>query len=167
MLKDIQSILQLVQAETRHLAAAITKLDEKVTLLAEPKSIPDRTDNLQRTLSGAYSLTSSTDKLYSPVIHSELPLSLGLIQGVDASGYSRTKNQSTSRGNTGLSSKSRIILTTYPGQAGIRPLAMNWGHADPLQRGPVVVSRNQSTIRRRNGTILDSLAKYDSNLACQ
>ena len=46
---------------------------------------------------------------------------------------------------------SRIILTTYPGQSGIDPLIMNWGQIDALQRGPVVVSRGQSTIRRRNG----------------
>ncbi|RDL35096.1 RibA-like protein [Venustampulla echinocandica] len=45
---------------------------------------------------------------------------------------------------------SRIILTTYPGQSGINPLPMDWGHIDPQQRGPVVVSRNQTTIRRRN-----------------
>lgn len=49
------------------------------------------------------------------------------------------------------SASSRIILTTYPGQAGIDPIAMNWGHSDLKLRGPVVVSRSQSTIRRRNG----------------
>ncbi|KAL8772564.1 MAG: hypothetical protein Q9209_002225 [Squamulea sp. 1 TL-2023] len=48
------------------------------------------------------------------------------------------------------SMSSRIILTTYPGQSGIDPIAMNWGHHDQLQRGPVVVSRSQSTIKRRN-----------------
>lgn len=51
--------------------------------------------------------------------------------------------------SSGLSS--RIILTTYPGQSGIDPISMNWGHSDPMKRGPVVVSRSQSTIRRRNG----------------
>ena len=45
---------------------------------------------------------------------------------------------------------SRIILTTYPKQIGIKPLPMEWGEADPLKRGPVTVSRNSSTIRRRN-----------------
>lgn len=45
---------------------------------------------------------------------------------------------------------SRIILTTYPGQAGIDPIEINWGHENPSLRGPVVVSRSQSTIRRRN-----------------
>ncbi|KAK0754809.1 GTP cyclohydrolase N terminal-domain-containing protein [Schizothecium vesticola] len=45
---------------------------------------------------------------------------------------------------------SRIILTTYPKQIGIKPLPMEWGEPDPLKRGPVTVSRNSSTIRRRN-----------------
>lgn len=45
---------------------------------------------------------------------------------------------------------SKIILTTYPGQSGINPLPMDWGHKDPQQRGPVVVSRSATTIRRRN-----------------
>ncbi|KAI9785028.1 MAG: Uracil-regulated protein 1 [Geoglossum umbratile] len=45
---------------------------------------------------------------------------------------------------------SRIILTTYPGQVGIDPVVMNWGHKDPSQRGPVVVSRGHGTLRRRN-----------------
>ncbi|KAI1500916.1 GTP cyclohydrolase N terminal-domain-containing protein [Biscogniauxia marginata] len=44
---------------------------------------------------------------------------------------------------------SRIILTTYPKQIGIRPLPLNWGAPAP-ERGPVVVSRSSSTIRRRN-----------------
>lgn len=45
---------------------------------------------------------------------------------------------------------SKIILTSYPGQAGVDPLPMEWGAKDPRERGPVVVSRNPSTIRRRN-----------------
>ena len=49
------------------------------------------------------------------------------------------------------SATSRIILTTYPGQSGIDPLPMDWGNSDHQKRGPVVVSRTQSTIRRRNG----------------
>ena len=49
------------------------------------------------------------------------------------------------------SATSRIILTTYPGQSGIDPLPMDWGNPDHQRRGPVVVSRSQSTIRRRNG----------------
>ena len=70
--------------------------------------------------------------------------------------------------NQRASFASRIILTqvhplatipvfansphrTYPRQIGIKPLPMTWGHVDPHERGPVVVSRSSSTIRRRNG----------------
>lgn len=45
---------------------------------------------------------------------------------------------------------SRVVLTTYPKQIGIKPLPMDWGAADPLQRGPVTVSRSPTTIGRRN-----------------
>ncbi|KAI0019627.1 GTP cyclohydrolase N terminal-domain-containing protein [Xylariomycetidae sp. FL0641] len=44
---------------------------------------------------------------------------------------------------------SRIILTTYPKQIGIKPIPLNWG-APVRERGPVVVSRSSSTIRKRN-----------------
>lgn len=46
---------------------------------------------------------------------------------------------------------SKIILTSYPGQSGVDPIQLTWGHPDPMVRGPVVVSRMyQHTIRRRN-----------------
>ncbi|KAL7968509.1 GTP cyclohydrolase N terminal domain-containing protein [Trichoderma sp. SZMC 28014] len=55
---------------------------------------------------------------------------------------------------------SRIVLTTYPKQLGIDPITMDWGNSDPLQRGPVVVSRAASTIRRRNGLFGGSYSIY-------
>ncbi|ORZ38001.1 GTP cyclohydrolase N terminal-domain-containing protein, partial [Catenaria anguillulae PL171] len=45
---------------------------------------------------------------------------------------------------------SRVILTTYPGQVGIKPLNLTWGHADPKTRGAIVASRHPSSIRVRN-----------------
>ncbi|KAK3078017.1 hypothetical protein LTS18_008643, partial [Coniosporium uncinatum] len=48
------------------------------------------------------------------------------------------------------STSTKIILTSYPGQAGVDPIIMNWGSKDPTERGPVVVSRHPSTIRKRN-----------------
>lgn len=44
----------------------------------------------------------------------------------------------------------RITLTTYPGQVGVEPIAINWGEADPSQRGPIIVSRNAKTLKYRN-----------------
>ncbi|KAG9997923.1 uracil-regulated protein 1, partial [Aureobasidium melanogenum] len=67
---------------------------------------------------------------------------------------------------------SKIILTSYPGQAGVDPLPMDWGNKDPSLRGPVVVSRNPSSIRRRNAigahggsyAIYNALAVASKNL---
>ncbi|KAK4051646.1 hypothetical protein OIV83_002786 [Microbotryomycetes sp. JL201] len=44
----------------------------------------------------------------------------------------------------------RVILTTYPGQVGIHPIPLKWGAKTPEERGPVVASRHQSTIKVRN-----------------
>ncbi|KAM0487926.1 hypothetical protein ACHAP7_001744 [Fusarium lateritium] len=51
---------------------------------------------------------------------------------------------------------SRIILTTYPKQIGINPLPMDWGNPEPAKRGPIVVSRASTTIRRRNAVGVSS-----------
>ncbi|PSS02426.1 GTP cyclohydrolase II [Coniella lustricola] len=53
-----------------------------------------------------------------------------------------------SSGTSGFTS--RIILTTYPKQIGIKPYPMQWGAPEPVARGPIVVSRYSSTIRKRN-----------------
>lgn len=42
---------------------------------------------------------------------------------------------------------------TYPKQIGIKPFLMKWGASEPIERGPIVVSRYSSTIRRRNGKL--------------
>lgn len=44
----------------------------------------------------------------------------------------------------------RITLTTYPGQVGVEPIPLDWGNADPLKRGPIVVARSADTIKSRN-----------------
>lgn len=61
-----------------------------------------------------------------------------------------------------------VSCRTYPGQSGINPLPMDWGHKDPQERGPVVVSRTQTTIRRRNGMLLnlDSTDDILANSVC-
>ncbi|KAK2859901.1 putative GTP cyclohydrolase [Arthroderma sp. PD_2] len=76
-------------------------------------------------------------------------------------------NKAPKRGGT-----SRIILTTYPGQSGIDPIKMDWGNMDPKARGPVVVSRQYDTVRRRNAigahggsySIYHALAVASNNL---
>lgn len=63
-------------------------------------------------------------------------------------------------------------MTTYPGQSGIDPIPLEWGESNPEKRGPVVVSRGNNTIRRRNAlgahggsySIYHALAVASSNL---
>jgi hypothetical protein len=47
----------------------------------------------------------------------------------------------------------KIVLQTYPNQAGVNPVPMDWANPDPEKRGPVVVSHSSSTVKRRNGGI--------------
>ncbi|KAI8052784.1 GTP cyclohydrolase N terminal-domain-containing protein [Thamnidium elegans] len=45
---------------------------------------------------------------------------------------------------------SRVILTTYPGQHGIKPINLLWGAKDAKERGPIVASRHAESIKKRN-----------------
>jgi hypothetical protein len=158
LLKDIQNIqitLQSVQTQCGHLDVAVADLAQRITaLLAESKNIPNVADSLSQPLNGTYSGTPSGDKARTTNADSDVSSSsAGQTAGVDVLGHARTKNETSVGRNPGIGGQSRIILTTYPGQSGIHPVPMNWGHVEPSQRGPVVVSRNPSTIRRRNGKI--------------
>ncbi|GAM85379.1 hypothetical protein ANO11243_033860 [Dothideomycetidae sp. 11243] len=70
-----------------------------------------------------------------------------LVLGVDASHSDSPPPEAARRSSL---TTSKIILTSYPGQAGVDPLPMSWGAGDAATRGPVVVSRHPSTIRKRN-----------------
>ncbi|KLO06174.1 hypothetical protein SCHPADRAFT_1002496 [Schizopora paradoxa] len=45
---------------------------------------------------------------------------------------------------------SRVILTTYPDQHGIKPYSLQWGAKDARARGPIICSRLMSSIKQRN-----------------
>ncbi|TDL16243.1 hypothetical protein BD410DRAFT_808287 [Rickenella mellea] len=45
---------------------------------------------------------------------------------------------------------SRVILTTYPDQHGIKPYPLQWGASDPKLRGPIICSRLPPSIKQRN-----------------
>ncbi|KAI0373695.1 hypothetical protein BV20DRAFT_962265 [Pilatotrama ljubarskyi] len=45
---------------------------------------------------------------------------------------------------------SRVMLTTYPDQHGIKPYPLKWGAPDAQTRGPVICSRLPSSIKQRN-----------------
>ena len=53
-----------------------------------------------------------------------------------------------------------IVLTSHPGKFGPQPVPIQWGHADPRQRGPVIATLTQAGYRNAIGTHSGSYAIY-------
>lgn len=148
LLNRIQVTLQSIQQDYHHLSTTVASIEGRVNVLAGVKKLQDAAEKSSLTANGAKAIQThlATEDVVS--MESAAPLPSTTLVHYDSS---TEKPALSSRSSSGAST-SRIILTTYPGQSGIDPLVMNWGHQAPNQRGPVVVSRSQSTIRRRNGT---------------
>ena len=114
-------------------------------LLSEVQSVSQRVSDLEKHPSKSEGSVSAISAFGPPL--SSVPSQTPPLLPADA-GTQSPLNPASPDVKSGFTS--RIILTTYPKQIGIKPLPMEWGAADPLQRGPVTVSRVPSTIRRRN-----------------
>ena len=150
ILRQILTTVQSIQIDYAHLLTTVSAINERINLLTRVKHIdhaaqddhaaqeehffPD--DNVPTSPPSAVAYEDSTR-----------------VVADENNGNTNARHFPVSR-EPNSNTTSRIILTTYPGQSGVDPIAMNWGHTDPLKRGPVVVSRNKNTIRRRNGTVL-------------
>ncbi|KAI0969826.1 GTP cyclohydrolase N terminal-domain-containing protein [Xylaria arbuscula] len=105
-------------------------------------------ESLARRLDAIAPSTHSPTLNEKPSPEGNLPAESALPQPALAS--PSKDESSTARGQAEKAGfTSRIILTTYPKQIGINPIPLNWGAPGP-ERGPVVVSRSSSTIRKRN-----------------
>ena len=140
ILRQIQQTLSALQNEYRGLAASVEAINGRVNVLAGVKaSLAQGSPSTPAQLDTNRSEVGTTVAAVSPFAPGITVESNEV--GLDSSSTRRP------------SPTSRIILTTYPGQAGIDPLKMDWGHSDPMVRGPVVVSRNPTTVGRRNGEL--------------
>ena len=144
LLREILSTLKSLKQDHAQLASAVDAINGRVNVLASVKQAHDGTTH---------------DASYpSPRIGAQSPRipprghhsreSVSSLDGGDKDVDGQV--QSTSPPPRRISTTSKIILTSYPGQAGVDPLQMEWGAKDPEKRGPVIVSRAPSTIRRRN-----------------
>lgn len=127
LLAQILAAVSQIQNDNKALAASVDAINGRVNALADVKKLKDAV-RADTTIQSSAPVSMSTEAPTTPTTE---------VKDEDAA----SKRPATSR----------IILTTYPGQSGIDPIIMNWGHKDPMQRGPVVVSRAGSTVRRRNG----------------
>jgi GTP cyclohydrolase II len=53
-----------------------------------------------------------------------------------------------------------IVLTSHPSRSGPKPIAINWGAADPMERGPVIATLTKSAHRNVIGTHSGGYAVY-------
>jgi len=152
LLKQIFSTVKAIQNDYSRLAAAVEAIQGQVDILAGIKQVHDAAVQRQvpTTDAGPNPAPSTVDHHKSQNAQAAADGSRSM-RTPDIETHQPVESSPSGR-KPGTATTSRIILTTYPGQSGIDPLVMSWGHSDALQRGPVVVSRNQSTIRRRNGT---------------
>lgn len=138
VLKEILEGLKALRSENSVLAASVDKINGRVNMLAGIKQIKDEA------ASEAANGTLASDKATEAE-------SGKTVEAVSQQYEQPPSSEETQPRRTSVSKISKIILTSYPGQAGVDPLPMEWGAKDPAVRGPVVVSRHPNTIRRRNG----------------
>jgi len=138
VLKEILDGLKALRAENVSLAASVDKINGRVNMLAEIKQIKD----------GAASDAADGTLNRETARETE---SAQTIEAASQQYEQSPANLDAPPRRASVSKTSKIILTSYPGQAGVDPLPMEWGAKDPAVRGPVVVSRHANTIRRRNG----------------
>ena len=139
-LNDILSSLQQIQIEHTQLASAVDAISGKVNVLASVKQVREGAPD-----------SSSANDYPTGVSKHNIPASNGAPEALDERRSSATSpppasNVSARRGSL----TSKITLTTYPGQAGVDPVQLNWGQRDPTLRGPIIVGRGATTLRRRN-----------------
>jgi len=149
LLQEILANLKSLQQENAQLAAIVDAISGRVNVLAGVKQASAVATN------GTNGVSSGIDNKPLPK-----PVLTSIIAPTDSSpSSSPTLNGQQpispppDSGRRG-SMNSKIILTSYPGQAGVDPLPMSWGAKDPKERGPIVVSRTPNTIRKRNGKML-------------
>jgi len=147
LLGQIQKTLQTIQEDYKTLAAAVDTINGRVNVLSGVKQVHDAANQDNTNKDGGTEVLAVEA---GGIVHdaSDRRPETPNVENTHESHKEPASATSPPRS----SAISRIILTTYPGQSGIDPLLMSWGHQDPMQRGPVVVSRSQSTLRRRNGS---------------
>lgn len=141
VLKEILEGLKAMRLENSQLASAIDKINGRVNVLAGVKQVKDEaaTEAANGTLSKEKAKEADSAQT---------------VEAVSQQYETSSPNAEAPPRRASVSKTSKIILTSYPGQSGVDPLPMEWGAKDPAVRGPVVVSRHNNTIRRRNGMSL-------------
>ena len=151
LLKQILSAVQSIQKDYQYISAAVDSIQGQVNVISGSKQVHDIARRNHPSQTRIAPTPSTRDQQSASETEPDSNAQVSSLE-LGSAGPSDSRSDGEPHGRKhSANATSRIILTTYPGQSGIDPLTMDWGHADALERGPVVVSRSQSTIRRRNG----------------
>ncbi|KAI1075251.1 putative GTP cyclohydrolase II [Whalleya microplaca] len=134
---EVLQALKAIQESQSRLATEVESVSQRLDALAPSAQEPSSGQDGRLLSQSTGDSTPTTVTAQTPVTTSE--------SGADNAASSTSVGAQQKSGFT-----SRIILTTYPNQIGIRPIPLSWGAPEASERGPVVVSRSSSTIRRRN-----------------
>jgi hypothetical protein len=190
LMTEILQTLKALQAQQTHLASDVDTMSGRLSMLAGIKGLHDvaaaNTDTPNtggRVDGGGLTAQSAASNGYTPESPLTSPIN-GMVSGQAKSEVAshQRKPSITSRiiltyvelhgasgGRTRVTPTERFdadISSTYPGQMGINPLPMDWGNEDPQRRGPVVVGRSASTLRRRNGMVHQQCPLASANVTC-
>ncbi|KAG4415480.1 Uracil-regulated protein 1 [Cadophora malorum] len=150
LLKEVLEAVKALTLNQTLLSSHVDAISGRVNVLAGMKEVRDVAETAPSSTPASSSSTTAApvkkneslaavDPDSDDVVVPQSPsLPAAQLEGVAAGPSSPSSALSHARKP---SVTSRIILTTYPGQSGINPLPMDWGHKDPQERGPVVVSR--------------------------
>jgi hypothetical protein len=125
------------------------------TVLQEILRKLDELQLAQQDLKSQFEALSITTQNASTVVHAPLtPVPSELKQTTSSSSISSASSATANA--AGVSDRhrslypSRVILSTYPDQFGMKPYPMNWLASSPSERGPVICSRLPTSIKHRN-----------------
>ena len=141
-LNEILHNLKKLQEEHTQLASAVDTISGRANVLASVRRpIENYSAEARRSI--------DNDARRSPSPSTNGIPSTSQARRVSSASTTSASDSPARRGS--LSSK--IILTSYPGQSGVDPIPLDWGNGEPTRRGPIVVGRGSSTIKRRNGKL--------------
>lgn len=112
MLKEILSSVRSLKQENAQLSASVDAINGRVNTLAGIKQIQDGV---------AHDATLRSPKTAAPSKDID-----NSSESQDAIDESQSASPPTER-RPSTTSTSKIILTSYPGQAGVDPIPLNWG----------------------------------------
>ncbi|KAG8982626.1 hypothetical protein FRB90_006664, partial [Tulasnella sp. 427] len=149
--------LQLSQAQLQSKLDSMTSpISPSSSRIATPPRktaglpIPTRTDSPSALVPNAASYSSSPGLSTSPPVPSVLSQAAVIGPNVTALERPALTPTISSKEREKVLYPQRVIITTYPDQSGIKPVPINWGAEKPVDRGPVVCSRQNNSIKLRN-----------------